>query len=164
MWLSILVRNLLKGPSTEPFPFAEATTPSKYRGRVEFDASRCSGCQTCQYVCAAGAIHFDETAEGMRFTLWHNSCVFCGMCEQNCMSHAIHLSNDWHLAHPQEQKYQLVEQGTVPYQACRECGQRMLPAPLPLMQKAFRGDSPQIQALRQLCPICRQSVSAGGKR
>jgi formate hydrogenlyase subunit 6/NADH:ubiquinone oxidoreductase subunit I len=163
VWLSVLVKNLLNGPSTEPFPFGEATTPARYRGRATFDASACSGCRTCEYVCASGAIHFEERPDGLRFTLWHNTCVFCGMCQQNCMSKAIRLSNDWHLAHTQDKKYAMVEQGTVAYKPCLKCGKQMLPTPAPLMQLAYHGDSKQIETLRQLCPNCRRSASAGGK-
>jgi formate hydrogenlyase subunit 6/NADH:ubiquinone oxidoreductase subunit I len=165
VWLSVLFKNLLKGPATEAFPLGEATaTPKRYRGRAMFDASSCSGCRTCEYVCAGGAIHFEEQSDGLHFTLWHNTCVFCGMCEQNCMSKAIHLSNDWHLAHTQDKKYAMVEQGTVPYKPCLSCGKQMLPTPAPLMELAYRGDSLRIAELRQLCPDCRRAASAGGKR
>lgn len=160
MWQLVLLENLLKGPATEAFPFGEAKTPEAYRGRVAFDPSACTGCRTCQYVCAAGAIHFEEREGGLRFTLWHNSCVFCGMCARYCVSKAIHLTSDWHLAHEQSKKYELVEQGWVPFKPCTGCGKSMLPVAEPLMRQAFRGDSKEIEALRQLCPECRQARAA----
>jgi formate hydrogenlyase subunit 6/NADH:ubiquinone oxidoreductase subunit I len=164
VWISVLVKNLMKGAATEAFPFGEAQTPEKYRGRAQFDAAACTGCRTCEYVCAGGAIHFEEKADGLQFTLWHNSCAFCGMCQQYCMAKAIHLTNDWHLAHEQEKKYDMVEQGFVAYKPCLNCGKTMLPTSAALMRLAFRGESKEIERLRQLCPECRQVVSAGGRQ
>lgn len=161
MWQLVLLKNLLKGPATEAFPFGEATTPAAYRGRVAFDPSACTGCRTCQYVCAAGAIHFEERPDGLRFTLWHNSCVFCGMCQHYCVAKAIHLTTDWHLSHEQARKYEMLEEGWVPFKPCLQCGKLMLPATLSLMRLAYRGDSKEIEVLRQLCPECRQTRAAG---
>jgi formate hydrogenlyase subunit 6/NADH:ubiquinone oxidoreductase subunit I len=160
VWQFDLLKNLFKGPSTEAFPFGEATTPEAYRGRVTFDATACTGCRTCQYVCAAGAIHFEERQDGLRFTLWHNSCVFCGMCESYCVSKAVHLTNDWHLAHLQSEKYEQIEEGWVPFKPCTSCHKMILPVAMPLMRQAFRGDSEDIEALRGLCTECRQTRAA----
>ncbi len=36
-FLKILFRNLLQGPSTDPFPLGETFTPERLRGRVKID-------------------------------------------------------------------------------------------------------------------------------
>jgi len=159
-FIRILFRNLLKGPSTDPFPFGETFTPKGLRGRIEFDQSKCSGCRMCEHVCAGGAIRFDDSPEGLQFTLWHNSCTFCGLCEHYCIPRAIHLTEDWHLAHKQEDKYRMIEQGTVAYRACVSCGGRFIPPSATLLEKVYGGSSATLTELSQRCPDCRRSRSA----
>ncbi len=159
-FIRILFRNLLKGPSTDPFPFGETFTPKGLRGRIAFDESKCSGCRMCEHVCAGGAIRFDESPEGLQFTLWHNSCTFCGLCEHYCVPRAIHLTEDWHLAHKQEDKYRMIEQGTVAYLACASCGGRFIPPSDALLEKVYGGNSAALTELSRLCPDCRRSRSA----
>lgn len=159
-FISILFRNLLKGPSTDPFPFGETFTPKGLRGRIDFDASKCSGCRMCEHVCAGGAIRFDDSPEGLQFTLWHNSCTFCGLCEHYCIPRAIHLTEDWHLAHKQEDKYRMIEQGTVAYLSCAACGGRFIPPSAALLAKVYGSSSAALAELSRLCPDCRRRRSA----
>lgn len=159
-FLKVLIRNLRKGPSTDPFPFGETFTPEALRGRIAFDASRCSACRMCEHVCAGGAIHFEETPQGVEFVLWHNTCTFCGLCEHYCVPKAIHLTNDWHLAHKQEDKYRMTEEGTMLFQTCTACQTAFLPASPALMDKVYQTPDSLDAAMRQLCPDCRQARAA----
>lgn len=161
-FIKILLRNLLLGPSTDPFPFGETFTPKGLRGRVAFDPERCSGCRMCEHVCAGGAIRFDDGPQGLRFTLWHNSCTFCGLCEHYCVPKAIHLTEDWHLAHRQEDKYRMIEQGTVAYRPCQECGVRFIPLNAALAARVYGESTDALERLGRLCPDCRRDRSAAG--
>ncbi|MBK1662906.1 4Fe-4S ferredoxin [Rhodospirillum rubrum] len=161
-FLSILMKNLLKGPSTEPLPTADSPTPAAYRGKVTFDETACVGCKMCEHVCPGGAIRFDERPEGLRFMIWHNTCVNCGLCAHYCLTKAIKLSNDWHLSHLQEDKYRLTDQALVAYAACSGCGTKMLPTADALMRLAYKKVSPRSEHLRHLCPDCRRSASVSG--
>lgn len=160
----VLLTNLLKGPATEAFPFGPAPTPPRYRGRVAFDPERCTGCRLCEHVCPGGAIHIAETADGLDVTIWHNTCAFCGLCAHYCLSKAIHLTTDWHLAHPQSEKYDLVERAHVPMVPCTGCGKPILQASEEVMRLAFRGRTAEIERLRGLCPDCRRTASVNGGR
>ncbi len=103
-FLKVLLNNLRKGPSTDPFPFGETVTHAAYRGKVTFDAAACVGCRMCAHVCAGGAIRFSEDQDGLYFTIWHNTCISCGLCASYYRTKAIRLSNNWHLSHLQDQK------------------------------------------------------------
>ncbi len=161
-FLKVLARNLIQGPATDPFPYGETHTPKGLRGRVRFDASSCVGCRMCEHVCAGGAIRFEELGSELRFTLWHNTCTFCGLCQHYCRTKAIVLSEDWHLAHRQEEKYALVEQGAVPLVPCLGCGESMIPVAGELLRLAYRETNPDIDRLRRLCPACRQKLGITG--
>jgi formate hydrogenlyase subunit 6/NADH:ubiquinone oxidoreductase subunit I len=153
-----MVRNLLKGPSTEAFPFAPATAPRRLRGRAEFDRSKCVLCGICRHVCAAGAIQLrpDPEQTGMEFILWHNSCVFCGMCADNCPTKALAMTADWRLAHFGCEKYTFTESGFVPYGACSQCGARIQPRPESI-QRSIGARHPDLFAL---CPKCKRESLA----
>ncbi|BCR03156.1 4Fe-4S ferredoxin [Desulfuromonas versatilis] len=163
-FLKVLARNLIQGPSTDPFPFGETSTPKGYRGRVRFDASACVGCRMCEHVCAGGAIRFGESESGLRFTLWHNSCTFCGLCRHYCQTGAIALTEDWHLAHRQAEKYAMVEEGTVPLVSCLGCGIAMIPVARELMRRAYGETNGDIDRLRRLCPDCRRKTAITGAK
>jgi formate hydrogenlyase subunit 6/NADH:ubiquinone oxidoreductase subunit I len=160
MWfLPVLLRNLLSGPATEPFPFGAAFAPKTLRGRVQFDASACTGCRVCAYVCPAGAIAFAETPDGLEFTLWHDSCVFCGLCVHYCLSKALRQTDDWHLSHLQADKFSMVERDMIPIAHCADCGKAMQRASPQLMAHVYRATSAEIEKLRRLCPDCRPKAT-----
>lgn len=159
-FLKIFVRNLVKGPSTVAFPFAEAWTPARMRGRIEFKLSSCTGCRACEQVCAPGAIRFDKTPEGLRFMMWHNTCVFCGMCEFYCPTDAIHQTNDWHMAHAVGEKFNMAIRETIAYTTCNGCEAKTLAsAPNPVgVDPPFTPE--EVEQHRYLCAACRKKALA----
>lgn len=159
--LKLLVRNLALGPSTDPFPFGDTFTPDKLRARVAFKEVTCVACRSCEQVCVGGAIRFDRLPDGIHFTLWHNSCVFCGLCEFYCPTDAIHLTTDWHLSHANADKYDMVEQGLLPTIKCTECGtETPAIAPRPEQCKRPLTDA-ELDAYRHQCPKCRKKFLQG---
>lgn len=160
-FLSVLIRNLVAGPSTDPFPFGETFTPKALRGRVLYDPSRCTACRACEQVCVGGAIRFDKTPEGMRFLLWHDTCTFCGLCAFYCPQDAIEMSSDWHLAHLQDEKFEMVERALIPAGHCAECGaEYVATAPTAGLFSGYEPSPGELESLRQYCPRCRRKKAA----
>ncbi|WP_275423166.1 hypothetical protein [Geomonas oryzisoli] len=118
----------------------------------------------CRHVCAAGAIRFEEGDSGVRLTLWHNSCVFCGLCCHYCPTGALSVTGEWRLDHPTADGFRQVERGEVPYTPCSGCGESVIPVPAQLLHAAFRRPTPEIEKLNTLCPACRQLMSIGVPR
>ena len=145
-FLKVLFRNVLQGPSTDPFPLGETFTPDRQRGRVKIDPDLCMGCGMCKYSCAAGAIDIRPQPEGKGFTItvWRNSCCLCASCRHYCPTGAATLTNDWHTAHAQEDKYTL-----------------MRPLPKKLAERLYAYNTEiDRELIRTLCPECRRMLDA----
>ncbi|GAW92319.1 4Fe-4S dicluster domain-containing protein [Calderihabitans maritimus] len=157
-FLKIAIRNLFKGPCTDPYPFGETFVPRGLRGKIKYNAEACVACRMCEYVCAGGAIQIKEAPDksGLEFILWHNTCAFCGLCEHYCPTKAIRLTEDFHTAHRQEDKYRYVEKGFIKYVHCVQCAAPMVPVAPELLSVAYEQVNKDIERLRQLCPKCRQ--------
>lgn len=161
-FLKVLFRNLLQGPSTDPFPLVPETfTPDRLRGKVVVDKDLCMGCGICSYVCVAGAINITKREDGHTITVWHNACCRCAACRQYCPMHAISLVPDWHMAHAQEDKYKLIEQQSIQYEPCSVCGKMMRPVPEAVLKKLYVNNTDiDLNHVRTMCPACRQLEDA----
>ncbi|NJB66507.1 formate hydrogenlyase subunit 6/NADH:ubiquinone oxidoreductase subunit I [Desulfobaculum xiamenense] len=161
-FLKVLWRNLLQGPSTDPFPFGETHTPKRLRGKVRVDSKACAGCSMCINVCAGGAIRQVEREDGSGkdFYVWHNTCTFCGLCERFCPTGAIKLSNDWSTAHLNSEKFTFREHEFITYDKCEKCSTRMPRVPLAMLKKIYGEPTEDIMKLYRLCPECRRQRAA----
>ena len=162
-FLKVLFRNLLEGPSTDPFPVGETFTPERLRGKAVVDPELCVGCGVCKNVCAAGAIDISpkEDKRGYTISIWRNSCCLCASCRHYCPTGAMSITNDWHSAHSQDEKYDCVEQHTINYEPCAHCGTLIRPLSKKLAAKLY-ANNPEIdvERIRVLCPKCRQLEDA----
>ncbi len=162
-FLKVLFRNLLEGPSTDPFPFGETFTPERLRGKVVVDPDLCVGCGICKRVCAAGAIDITKKGDesGYTITVWRNSCCLCATCRLYCPTGAMTITNDWHHAHLEAEKYDCLEQHVIDYEPCRHCGTMIRPLPAKLCDKLYANNKDiDVDVVRHLCPKCRQLEDA----
>lgn len=161
-FLKILLRNLRLGPSTDPFPHGATFTPDALRGKIKFNPQACVGCRMCEHVCAGGAIRFDEVEDksGLRFTLWHNTCAFCGLCYHYCPTKAIKMTTEFRTAHQQADKYKYVETGVIKYVPCRRCEQNMIPVAKELLEQMYGDIDGAAKLLENLCEDCRREIAA----
>jgi len=82
------VVSLVTPAFTSKFP-AEPHIPfEKFRGKPEVDDANCVGCETCANVCPPNAITIqDDRKSGKRAIVRdYGKCIFCGMCEQHCIT------------------------------------------------------------------------------
>lgn len=164
-FMKVLFRNLLQGPSTDPFPLGETFTPERLRGKAVVDPDLCVGCGVCKNVCAAGAIDITpkEDKTGYTISIWRNSCCLCASCRHYCPTGAMSIINDWHSAHVQEEKYDCVEQQTIDFVPCTQCGTLIRPLSRKMAEKLYADDKDiDPEKIRLLCPQCRQL--ADGRR
>ena len=136
----------------------EAKGMNAYKGQLSFDNERCILCQTCAFVCPAGAIDISaKTSLSYDFTIWHHSCTLCGNCTYYCPTGAISLSTLRPQATPQSQKFSTVTSHVVLYATCPSCHESMIKTPTSLLQKGFTTLSEPLKELFTLCPNCRRT-------
>ena len=131
---------------------------ARLKGRIRFSASLCEGCRQCESVCPANAISFFKDEMGLRFALWHDTCVLCGTCAERCPADALEQTGEWNLVHLARDQFAQVEEGLIPNQTCAECGRTAL-ASNPPKSLVASCDPPlgetEMQELRARCPRCR---------
>lgn len=89
-------------PITEKYPFERPEIADRFRGKLHFDPTKCTGCNLCSKDCPANALEIiiiDRAAK--RFVARYNidKCIYCAQCIQSCKFKCIGLSKeDWELA------------------------------------------------------------------
>ncbi|SRR6266568_1436294 len=86
--LSMLWKNLRGGSRTLLFP-ARPHVTERFRGLVEFDRARCTGCAICKFRCTSRAIDFKGGKGEFTWSYDPGQCTFCGRCVEGCKDHAL---------------------------------------------------------------------------
>ena len=82
------VISLLTPAYTSKFPEEPHVPFEKFRGKPVVDNENCVGCETCANVCPPNAITFeDDKTTGKRIIRRdYGKCIFCGQCEEHCIT------------------------------------------------------------------------------
>lgn len=82
------VISLVTPAYTSSFPRKPHTPFENFRGKPVVDDENCVGCETCANVCPSRAITIeDDRITGKRvITRDFGKCIFCGMCQQHCIT------------------------------------------------------------------------------
>jgi formate hydrogenlyase subunit 6/NADH:ubiquinone oxidoreductase subunit I len=105
--LGEMFRTALEHPVTEEYPFGRKVVTERFRGKLDIDPVKCTGCSICEIVCPAGVITMVPVGKklvGTRevdlkrpsFELY--SCISCGQCVDDCRFGALTLTHDFELA------------------------------------------------------------------
>ncbi len=100
--LGDITRSLFKAPVTERYPYEKKPAPPGLRGKLVFDAAKCTGCKVCLRDCPANAIDLvvvDKAAKRSVMTFHVDRCTYCAQCVVNCNFDCLALSDtEWELA------------------------------------------------------------------
>lgn len=100
--LGDVLASLFKKPATQRYPFERREAPERLRGKLFWDASKCSGCQLCIKDCPSEAIELivlDKVAKRFVMRYHIDRCTFCAQCVQTCRFKCLGMASDqWELA------------------------------------------------------------------
>ena len=71
-------------------------TPEGFRGKIQYDTEKCTGCKLCIRVCPTEAIEYKEKEKKIKIYLAR--CCFCAQCNDVCPVKCLSMSNEFLLA------------------------------------------------------------------
>ena len=111
------LKNLFKKPATKRYPKEKIEPYPRFRGKIEFDRKKCTGCGLCRAYCPADAIKLTWkkkkiTVRGVvHQIILHpiksidlGKCIRCGLCIDVCPADCIWFTNEFELADKDREK------------------------------------------------------------
>ena len=123
-------------------------------GRVELDASLCTGCGLCVAECPSRALSIlsEEGSDRFQLVFKHGTCVACGQCVEICPEKCLSVKR---VLEPDKQAGQSVLfEDTL--ERCSECGQPIGPkSMIEKMKSRVMKDGKTLPFRFELCPECK---------
>jgi formate hydrogenlyase subunit 6/NADH:ubiquinone oxidoreductase subunit I len=107
--LGNIVGSLFKKPATEHYPFERYKEPERLRGKLEYDPTKCTGCQLCVKDCPADALELitvDKATKKYVMRYHTDRCTFCSQCIESCRFKCLDLpSEKWELSSSNKESF-----------------------------------------------------------
>ena len=156
---SILSRNSARGSRTRN-PDDVVSYPHGFRGMIMHEATKCTGCQICRYVCSPNAIAFDGAeVQFVDWTYFAGRCTFCGRCVEYCPTRCLSFEETMPPVTTDQSSHYVTHR--VFYQPCTRCGRPVIPLPPQTIQALYGDPTPEgLEADHGLCERCRGKTTA----
>ncbi len=150
----VILHNVTLRPRTRK-PEDRVPVPDGFRGELVHQASLCTLCGSCAYVCSPGAIQIEREAESGSWNYDAGRCTFCARCTEYCPTHALSLVTQPVRLFDDRLLQQV--QHLVAYQHCTRCGKTISPLPVETLVRLYHNEEAATEAMKAnlLCPECR---------
>ena len=149
-FVKIVGTSLKKGTVTIKYPYEKPLITSEFRGKIEVDPAKCTGCGACTRICPPKALYLVKEGDNLVIRYFIGRCIFCAMCADTCPQKAISVSHEFELATDDiASLYEDIEHDLV---KCA-CGKAF--APKKLVNEAIEKTKLPPHLLT-LCPECRR--------
>jgi NADH-quinone oxidoreductase subunit I len=93
-------RELFRKPITVRYPYEKREIPTRFRGMVVNDATRCNACTRCVRVCPVDCIETKGIGKGKErkaeyWTIDYSKCCWCQLCVEACPEGSLIMSHDY---------------------------------------------------------------------
>ena len=85
-----VLRNLIRGPVTDRYPFVKKEYFPGARGRLDIEIEKCIFCGLCQRKCPTAAL--EVTKEPKIWTVDRLRCISCNACVEVCPKKCLALN------------------------------------------------------------------------
>lgn len=110
--LGDILKSLFKKPVTERYPFERRPAPERFRGKLQYNPEKCTGCNLCVKDCPSEAIEIITVDKvNKRFVMRYHAdrCTYCEQCVQNCRFACLNMSSEqWELASTHMQDFEIL--------------------------------------------------------
>jgi len=102
-----MFRTAFQRPVTKDYPFGAPQVAERFRGKLDIDPVKCTGCGVCEAVCPATVITMipvgkrkvaGREIENKRPVFDLYTCISCGQCVDDCRFGALWLTHEFELA------------------------------------------------------------------
>lgn len=140
------------GTVTIRYPYGTPLVTESFRGAIEIDPEKCTGCGACTRVCPSKALGVVNEEDTLILRYFVGRCIFCGACADACPDKAIKITREFELASSQvSELYSDVEHEL---HTCRRCGIRF--ASKKLLNKVGSLCETIPGEVLDLCPNCKR--------
>jgi len=106
-----VMESFFKKPATQIYPVEKVITSDRFRGKLVYNPSACTGCCLCTKDCPSNAIELvtlDRAAKRFVLKYHMDRCVYCGQCVVSCKFKCMSMSSqDWELAALKKQEFEV---------------------------------------------------------